>query len=75
VATGGWILGGIRTPFARAGTAFRRTPSYELGRIAAAEAIARKHVGAHPEVLATGSETGSGIPELRAELAEVGGVA
>ena len=43
--------------------------------IAAAEAIARKHVGAHPEALATSSETGSGIPELRAELAEAGGVA
>ncbi len=36
-----WILGGVRTPFAKAGSAFRRTPVYELGRIAAAEAIAR----------------------------------
>ena len=41
MATGGWILGGVRTPFVKMGTAFRRMPSYELGRIAAAEAIAR----------------------------------
>ncbi|HTR97291.1 MAG TPA: acetyl-CoA C-acyltransferase [Candidatus Acidoferrales bacterium] len=41
MTTGGWILGGVRTPFAKAGTAFRRVPSYELGRVAAAEAIAR----------------------------------
>jgi acetyl-CoA acetyltransferase family protein len=41
MATGGWILGGVRTPFAKAGSAFRRVPSYELGRIAAAEVIAR----------------------------------
>jgi len=40
-AAGAWILAGVRTPFAKAGTAFRRTPSYELGRIAAAEVIAR----------------------------------
>jgi len=38
---GGWILTGVRTPFAKAGTAFKRVPSYELGRIAAAEVIAR----------------------------------
>jgi acetyl-CoA C-acetyltransferase/acetyl-CoA acyltransferase len=41
MATGGWVLGGIRTPFAKAGSAFRRVPAYELGRIAAAEVIAR----------------------------------
>ena len=41
MATGGWILGGVRTPFAKAGGPFRHTPSYELGRIAAAEVIAR----------------------------------
>jgi GTP-binding protein len=39
--------------------------------IAAAEAIARKHGAAHPEVLATSSETGFGIPELRAEVLSV----
>ena len=38
---GGWILAGIRTPFAKAGGPFRRLPSYELGRLAAAEVIAR----------------------------------
>ena len=37
----GWILAGVRTPFAKAGSVFKRTPSYELGRIAAAEVIAR----------------------------------
>ena len=37
--------------------------------IAAAEAVARKHGAAHPEVVATSSTTGVGIPELRAELA------
>jgi Predicted GTPase len=36
--------------------------------IAAAEAVARKHGAAHPEVLPTSSETGFGIPELRAEV-------
>ncbi len=41
MATGGWILGGVRTPFAKAGGPFRKVPSYELGRIAAAEVIAR----------------------------------
>ena len=41
MATNGWILGGVRTPFVKAGTAFRKVPSYELGRIAAAETIAR----------------------------------
>jgi GTP-binding protein len=37
--------------------------------IASAEALARKHAAAHPQVLATSSETGFGIAELRAELA------
>jgi len=40
-APGGWILSGVRTPFAKAGSAFKRIPSYELGRIAAAEVVAR----------------------------------
>ena len=39
--------------------------------IAAAEAVARKHGAAHPVVLVTSSETGFGIPELRAELRAV----
>jgi GTP-binding protein len=37
--------------------------------IATAEAVARKHGAAHPEVLPTSSETGFGIAELRAEVA------
>ena len=39
--------------------------------IASAEAVARKHGAAHPEVLPTSSTTGAGIPELRAELASL----
>jgi GTP-binding protein len=38
-----------------------------------AEAVARKHGAAHPEVLATSSQTGSGIAELRAEIAGAAG--
>jgi GTP-binding protein len=37
--------------------------------IAAAEAVARKHGAAHPEILPTSSETSFGIRELRAEVA------
>ena len=40
--------------------------------VATAEAVARKHGAAHPKVLPTSSETGFGIPELRAEIAAVG---
>jgi GTP-binding protein len=39
--------------------------------ITAAEAVARKHGAAHPDVLPTSSETGFGIAELRAELTAV----
>lgn len=39
--------------------------------IAAAEAVARKHGAAHPVVLATSSQSGFGIAELRAEIAAV----
>lgn len=46
-------------------------PSDIPSAIAAAEAVARKHGAAHPVVLATSSETGFGIPELRAELRAV----
>ncbi len=35
-----WILAGVRTPFAKAGSVFRRSPVYELGRVAMAELIA-----------------------------------
>src|SRR5262249_12456329 len=36
--------------------------------IAAAEAAARQHGAAHPQALPTSSQTGFGIPELRAEI-------
>jgi GTP-binding protein len=39
--------------------------------VAAAEAVARKHGAAHPQVLPTSSETGFGIAELRAEIMDV----
>jgi GTP-binding protein len=39
--------------------------------IAAAEAVVRKHGAAHPVVLATSSQTGAGLPELRAEIRAV----
>ena len=42
MAVGGWILAGLRTPFAKAGGPFRKVPVYELGRIAMAELIARQ---------------------------------
>jgi GTP-binding protein len=39
--------------------------------VAAAQAVARRHGAAHPEVLPTSSLTGFGIAELRAEIAGV----
>jgi GTP-binding protein len=42
----------------------------ELAAVAARVAAdSRKHGAAHPEMIGTSSETGAGIPELRAELA------
>jgi len=41
-----WILGGVRTPFARAGTVLRHTPVHELGRVAVAELLARHELEA-----------------------------
>ncbi len=35
------------------------------------EALARRYAAAHPQVLASSSATGAGIPELRASLAEL----
>jgi GTP-binding protein len=37
----------------------------------AAESIARTHAAAHPEVFATSSDSKTGIPELRAHLADL----
>src|SRR5262245_28371837 len=39
-----WVLGGVRTPFAKAGGTFRDTPAYELGRAAIAEVLARADI-------------------------------
>jgi len=39
-----WILSGVRTPFVKAGAAFRDTPAYELGRVAIAELLAREEL-------------------------------
>ena len=39
-----WVLGGVRTPFAKAGTAFATVPVYELGRLAIGELLARHDV-------------------------------
>src|SRR5712691_9179987 len=39
-----WIVAGLRTPFAKAGTAFRHTPAYELGRVVVAELLSRQDV-------------------------------
>lgn len=41
------------------------------GRIAETEAAARRHVAAHPMLMTTSSQTGAGIPDLRATLAEL----
>jgi len=41
---GGIILGGVRTPFAKAGGPLRRTPVYELGRVAMGESLARLEI-------------------------------
>ena len=43
-------------------------PTALVATIAAVEAIAKTHVAAFPEVLATSAESGSGIPELRAAV-------
>ncbi len=39
--------------------------------VAATRTEAATHVAAHPEIVVTSSETGDGIPELRAVLAEI----
>jgi GTP-binding protein len=38
-----------------------------------AQKLAREHTAAHPLVITTSSETGEGLPELRAELAALAG--
>ena len=46
-------------------------PQKLAARIEEAEALARSHTAAHPLVLVTSSESGQGIPELRAEIASL----
>ena len=43
-------------------------PTEFIATTAAVEEEARKHPAAHPEVLATSSETGEGIAELRTAI-------
>jgi GTP-binding protein len=42
-------------------------------KVAEANALARRHPAAHPEVLVTSSETGQGVEELQAAIAMVVG--
>jgi GTP-binding protein len=44
-------------------------PARLAARLAEVQALAKKRTAAHPLVLVTSSETGDGIPELRAEIA------
>jgi GTP-binding protein len=46
-------------------------PPALLAKRAEVAALARRHPAAHMEVLVTSSDTGAGIPELRATLADV----
>jgi GTP-binding protein len=43
-------------------------PAQFAKRLTEVQALARRHIAAHPVVMVTSSETGQGIPELRAEL-------
>lgn len=44
-------------------------PSALAAKLREVEALARKHPAAHPDVILSSSETGIGIPDLRATLA------
>lgn len=46
-------------------------PGQLAKRVEEVQAVARKRTAAHPLVLVTSSETGLGIPELRAEIASL----
>jgi GTP-binding protein len=48
-------------------------PAAMAQKIAATEAVARSHPAAFPRIVCTSSETGQGIPALRAELALLAG--
>jgi GTP-binding protein len=46
-------------------------PTEQAAAVNAAEALAKTHAAAHPEVFATSAESKIGIPELRAHLADL----
>jgi GTP-binding protein len=46
-------------------------PFWLASKLAEARTLARRHVAAHPAVVATSADTGDGIAELRAELADL----
>ncbi len=46
-------------------------PEPLAAKLAEMAALARRHPAAHPQVLSTSSETGAGIEELRAAIAEL----
>ena len=46
-------------------------PEAMAQKLAEARSLARQHPAAYPDVLVTSSETGAGIPELRATIAEL----
>jgi len=46
-------------------------PAVLAAKIEEVEALVRKHPAAHPEIVATSSETGIGIPELRSALTDL----
>jgi GTP-binding protein len=46
-------------------------PAALARRVEEVQEVARKRTAAHPLVLVTSSETGQGIPELRAEIASL----
>lgn len=44
-------------------------PAALARKVAEVEGLSREHAAAHPEVVATSSTSGDGIPQLRASLA------
>jgi len=47
------------------------SPAEVADAVNAAAALAKNHVAAHPDVIATSAQTKAGIPELRAHLADL----
>ena len=44
-------------------------PTALAAKISEVEALARRHAAAYPQIAITSSQTGLGLPELRADLA------